>query len=130
MAARGDYVTKKDLEAYATKKDLEAWRDALQDDIRAIGVMFEQTRSDLKGVAELVLGCATKTDVQRLDTNVASLSTRLSNVEAAVREHSGDSRLLRNEVAQLRLQLDRRDLRGDELERRIAEIEKRMGIAR
>jgi len=30
-------------------------------------------------------------------------------------------RLLRNEVAQLRLQFDRRDLRGDELERRIAE---------
>ena len=139
MAARADYATKKDLEAlatkkdleaYATKKDLEAVRDTLQADIRGIGVLFEQSRTDIKAIAELVLGCASKTDVQRLEAAMSGVSERLSAVEAAVRDHSDDLRLLRNEVTQLRLQFDRRELRADELERRVAELEKRAGISR
>jgi hypothetical protein len=139
MAARADYVTKKDLEAFATKKDLEAFAtkkdlEETNDRVRANGIMLERLDSKVDAVIELLGTLASKSDLAELDVK---LSERISRLESVVRQNTDDIRantedlrLLRNEVAQLRLQFDRRDLRADELERRIARLEKRAGIAR
>lgn len=140
-----DYATKSDVrtELQAVRTELQAFRDdfrhdlhteigLVRDDVRALGIMVERTQSNISAVIEVLSETASKSDVRNLEER---LSRRLSLLEEVAGETSGnvlknseDIRLLRNEVAQLRLQFDRRELRVDELERRIAEVEARLGI--
>ena len=103
--------------------DLKETNDLLH----ANGVLLERLDSKIDTVIELIGTLATKTDLAELDVR---LSERISRLESAVRQNTEDLCLLRDEVVELRLRFDRRDLRADELERRIAELEKRAGISR
>ena len=154
MAEATDFATRADVQALdqkmdvhvraldqqidATKNDvlgaLDTMREALEAQIRAEGVRRERMDSKLDAVIELLGTVASKTDLKELDERLSERVSRLESVawesSRDIRKNGEDIRLLRNEVAQLRLSFDRRDLRGDELERRIAEIEKRLRIAR
>ncbi len=53
---------------------------------------------------------------------------RLALLERIIREGSDETKRLSGEVAELRRRLDARDGRLDDLEQRIAAVEKRLGI--
>jgi predicted trehalose synthase len=134
MVAARDHATKMDLHEVRDdlRGEMSVMRDELRGDIRGVGAVVEQIRSNVAAIAESFGDTARKSDLRAVDER---LTARVSLVEDAVRElacdvraNSQDVRGIRNEVAQLRLQLERRDLGVEELERRVREVEKRLGI--
>jgi|HubBroStandDraft_2_1064218.scaffolds.fasta_scaffold327028_2 TolA-binding protein len=120
---------------------------ALADIVRGQAVLAEQMKSHMGVVLEAVSGLSQQMDAMqlRMEASEARLSERISALESAVRQNSIDIRKnsedirknsqdiaeLREEVARLRHDFDRREERGAvaALERRVAVIEARLGIA-
>ena len=140
------FATKKDLEAFASKKDLhtaiDSVRDELRGEIRGVGAKVEQLESVVRGLAEGLV--ATREQLERrIDSVDERLSGRIGVVEEVVRQNStdirrmsaliqvesGDVAELKRDVREMRDQLARRE-KLDELETRVGEVERRVGIGR
>ncbi len=95
----------------ATKNEvlgaIDRMRESLEAEIRVQGEGWARMDSKLDTIIELLGNVASKTDLKELDER---LSERVSRLESVVRDNSralnrtsGDVRLLRKEVARLRL---------------------------
>ncbi len=110
-----EQATKADIEALerrfdATRDELRgeiaATRDELRSEIRANGVVLEDVRAQMRGLAEAVTSLVGRTELDERDSR---LSARITVVESAIAGNSNDIR---------------------ENTRRIANVEKRLKRAR
>jgi len=112
---------------FATKDDLDELREELRAEVRGVAVLVERNGSDMRAMLEGM--SAMRDGLTRQMTDMEErLSSRIEALEAVVRSHSSDLRGLTTEVAALRLRFDRRDVQLEELEKRVAATEKRLGI--
>ena len=138
MATRGasNFATKDDLKGAVAQlgHELKVFREEVKGDLRALGVMVEQTNAHVRALAE-GLGSTRDELTRKMSDLEERLSARITTLEGAVRSNSEDLRAnteglrsLRLEVAELRLRFDKRDVQLEQLEERVAATEKRLGI--
>ena len=131
---KAEMVTKTELKTelakvraeMATKAELASVRDDLKQEIRFLGARFENLESTVKAFGEGLVGMREHftEEIRALRTE---LSTRIGLLEDVVRKNSSDLQEVKADVADLRRRFDRLE-RENDLERRVAEVEKRLGI--
>jgi chromosome segregation ATPase len=121
---RSDLASKKDVADLRT--ELHATKVELKEDIRFLGARFENLESTVKAFGEGVVGMR-EHFTEEIRALRKELSSRIALLEEIVRKNSGDLQDVKADVADLRRRFDRLE-RENDLEKRVAEVEKRLGI--
>ncbi|HEX4517480.1 MAG TPA: hypothetical protein VH054_28235 [Polyangiaceae bacterium] len=114
------------VELRALRSELAATREELKEEIRFLGARFENLESIVKAFGEGLLGLREHV-TEEIRTLRKELSSRIAVLEEVVRNNSGDLQEVKAGVADLRRRFDRLE-RENDLEKRVAEVEKRLGI--